>query len=112
MDEWMTLRGVQATDFAVAQAGEAEGEDLACDGDLGDLAAAALGDPFEGLGQRPVALGVALGGLDERPAQRAPDPSRLMCPRRALASELRTVGVSPAHAHKCRADGKRSMAPI
>ena len=37
----------QATDLSVAQAVEAEREDLARDGDLGDLAAAALGDPLE-----------------------------------------------------------------
>src|SRR4051794_20575738 len=63
-------RSVEATDLAVAQAVEAEGEDLAGDGDLGDLAPAALGDPLEGVGQRPVALGVLLRGLDQRPAQR------------------------------------------
>ena len=37
----------EAADFAVAQPVVAEGEDLAGDGDLGDVAPAALGDPVE-----------------------------------------------------------------
>src|SRR5207248_7922416 len=41
-------------------------------------------------------------------AQRsAGEPWREMCPRRALPSELRTVGASPAQAHRCRAVGNR-----
>ena len=60
----------QATDFSVAQAVVAEGEDLAGDGDFGDLAAAALGDPLEQVAQRAGAGGDLLRGLDERPAQR------------------------------------------
>src|SRR5688572_11367812 len=59
----------QATDLSVAQAVVAEGEDVAGDGDLGDLAPAALGDPLELLAQRARSGGDLLGGLDERPAQ-------------------------------------------
>src|SRR4051794_10658950 len=60
----------QATDLSVAQAVVAEGEDLARDGDLGDLGAAALGDALEEVAQWAGAGGDLLGGLDERPAQR------------------------------------------
>jgi hypothetical protein len=63
--------GCQATDLSVAQAVVAEHEDLARDGDLGDLLAAALGDPLVAVAQRAAAGAGVLGGLDERPAQRA-----------------------------------------
>jgi hypothetical protein len=59
----------EAADLAVAERVVAEGEDLAGDRDSGDLAAAALGDPF-GLGaQRPAAGGSVLRGFGECPAQ-------------------------------------------
>jgi hypothetical protein len=62
----------QAADLAVAQAVVVvEGEDLAGDGDLGDVAPAALGDPLEGGAQRPAAGGDLLRGLGQRPAARA-----------------------------------------
>ena len=101
----------QAADLAVAQAVVAEGEDLAGDGDSRDLAAAAFGDPFVLGAQRPAAGGGVLGGLAERPAQ---DRGALAgdVPRRALPSELRTVGVSPAHWQRCLAVGKRVTSPI
>ena len=105
------LRGIQATDFAVAQAVEAQGEDLARDGDLGDLAAAALGDPFEGLGSGPSPW-VFLWAASTSAQRSAPEPEPADVPEPAFASELRTVGVRPAHAHRCRAEGKRSMSPI
>src|SRR5215211_4486203 len=60
----------QATDLSVAQAVEAEREDLAGDRDLGDRLAAALCDPLVGVAQRAAAAAGVLGGLDERPAQR------------------------------------------
>jgi hypothetical protein len=39
--------GFEVADLAVAQTVVAEGQDLAGDGDSGDFAAAAFGDPFE-----------------------------------------------------------------
>src|SRR6266540_5541708 len=62
----------QATDLSVAQAVVAEGEDLACDRDLGDLPAAALGDALVGGAERTAAGGRVLGGLDERPTWMGP----------------------------------------
>ena len=87
----------QATDLAVAQAVVAEGEDLAGDGDSRDLAAAAFGDPFVLGAQRPAAGGCVCWAASQSPQRRIVEPWREMCPRRALPSELRTVGVSPAH---------------
>ena len=60
----------EAADLAVAEPVVAEGEDLAGDRDLGDLAPAALGDPLEHRAQRPAAGGDLLRGLGQRPAQR------------------------------------------
>jgi hypothetical protein len=60
----------QATDFSVAQAVEGECEDLARDCDLGDLQAAALGDPFEAVAERSAAAACVLGCLDPGPEQR------------------------------------------
>jgi hypothetical protein len=88
----------------------AEREDLAGDGDSGDLGAAALGDPFVLGPERPAAGGCVLRGLAQRPAQDR-GACREMCPRRALPSELRTVGVSPAHWHRCLAVGNRLTSP-
>src|SRR3954468_9500319 len=111
------VRGVEATDLAVAQAVEAEREDLARDGDLGALAAAATGRPRRWairskLSPSGPSPWVFLWAASISAHRNAPEPSRLMCPSRALASELRTVGVRPAHAQRCRAEGKRSIAPI
>ena len=55
----------QATDLSVAQAVVAEGEDLARQGDLGDLGGAPLGDPLEALPQRTLAEDRLLGGVDD-----------------------------------------------
>ena len=63
--------GCQATDLSVAQAVEAEREDQAGDGDLGNLLAAALGDALVAVAQRTAPGAGVLGGLDERLAQRA-----------------------------------------
>jgi hypothetical protein len=52
-----------ATDLSVAQAVEAEREDLPRDRDLGRLAAAALGDPLKRLAQRTAAAARRAGGL-------------------------------------------------
>jgi hypothetical protein len=86
----------------------AEREHLPGGGDLGDLAVAALGDPFELLAQRPAALN-GLRAASTSAQRSASEPGLEMWPGRALASELRTAGVSPAHAHRCRAVGKRSI---
>src|SRR5947209_4305276 len=59
----------EAADLTVAQAVVAEGEDLARDGDSGDLGAAAFGDPFILGARRPAAGGGVLRGLAQRPAQ-------------------------------------------
>ena len=89
----------EAADLAVAQAVVAEGEDLAGDGDLGDVAPAAFGDPLEGGTQWPVAGGDLLGGLGQRPAQRGrslagdvpqPGPCRRSCGRSAPAPPTHT----------------------
>ena len=56
----------QAADLAVAQPVVAEREDLPGDGDLGDLAAAAFGDPLVLGAQRSAAAGGVLGGLAQR----------------------------------------------
>src|SRR5262249_31010766 len=53
---------LEAADLAVAEPVVAEGEDLAGDRDLGDLAPAAFGDPLEGGAQRTVAGGDLLRG--------------------------------------------------
>src|SRR3954468_19925818 len=89
-------RPLEATDLAVAQAVETQREDLAGDGDLGDLAAAAPGDALEVLAQRAAALAGLLGGLDQRPAQR----------HRALARDVPkpSAGVRAA-------DGRRQSGP-
>ena len=101
----------QATDLAVAQAVVAEGEDLAGDGDLGDLAAAAFGDAFEVSRSGPPPW-LAFWAASTSAQRSGREPSPEMWPSRALASELRTVGVSPAQAHRWRALGKRVMSPI
>jgi hypothetical protein len=59
----------EAADLAVAQPVVAEGEDLAGNRDLGDLAAAAFGDPLVLGAQRPAAGWDVLRGFGERPAQ-------------------------------------------
>ena len=102
---------VQAADLAVSEAVVAKGKDLTGDGDFGDLGAAAFGDALILRSQRATADRDLLSGFGERPAQ---DRGALMgmCPSRALPSELRTVGVSPAHAHRCRAVGNRCTSPI
>ena len=93
----------QATDLSVAQAVEAEREDLAGDRDLGDLASASLGDPLVGVAQRAAAPGRVLCGLDERPAQRRRALGGDVAEPVRLPSELRTVGVNPAQAQRWRA---------
>ena len=76
--------GCQATDLSVAQAVEAEREDLAGDCDLGDLLATPLGDSLVGAAQRSSAGSGVLGGLDELPTQR----------RRALAGDVTEAGLA------------------
>jgi hypothetical protein len=102
----------QATDLSVAQAVVGEGEDLARDGDLGDLAPAALGDPLELLAQRPDPV-VIFCAASTSAQRRAGEPWREMCPRRALPSELRTVGVSPPTSTGASrwSDGPASVGP-
>jgi hypothetical protein len=57
---------LEAADLAVAEAVVVEGEHALGDGDLGDLAAAAVGDPLGGSAERAAALNGFLGGLDQR----------------------------------------------
>ena len=104
------VRACDQAHMAVAEPVLAEGEDVAGDGDLGDVAPAALGDPLEHRPQRPAASGNLLGGLGQRPAQRG---GALVgdVPQACLPSELRTLGVRPAQAHRCRAVGKRVTSP-
>ena len=105
-----TAAARKATDLSVAQAVKGQGEDLAGDSDLRELPPAAFRDPLEPLAHRSRAGSDLLRGLDQRPAQRG---RALMgeCPRRALPSELRTLGASPAHEHRCLAVGKRVTSP-
>ena len=100
----------EAADLAVAQPVVAEGEDLAGDGDLGDLAAAAFGDPLVLGAERPAAGGSVLRGLSQRPAQ---DRGALVgdVSQPGLAIGAAHGGVSPAQAHRCRAVGKRLTSP-
>jgi hypothetical protein len=79
--------------------------------DLGDLASAALSDPFDFSrdGPEPVVIFCA---ASTRAQRRAGEPWRVMCPSRALPSELRTLGVSPAQEHRCLTVGKRWISPI
>ena len=101
----------EAADLAVAQPVVAEGEDLAGDRDLGDVAPAAFGDPFE-VWRAAVRRRWGSSARLRVSAQRsAGEPWWEMCPRRALPSELRTVGASPAQAHRCWAVGKRVTSP-
>ncbi len=79
----------EAADLAVAQPAVAEGEDLAGDGDLGDLAAAAFGDPLVLGPQRPAAGGGVLRGLGQRPAQRG----------RALVGDVAHIAVNSKARH-------------
>jgi hypothetical protein len=102
---------LEVADLAVAQSVVAEGEDLPGDGDARDLAAVAFGDPFELLAQRSAAGGTCVAASTTA-QRRIDDPWREMFPRRALLSELRTVGVSPAQAQRCRAVGNRRTSPI
>ena len=61
-------RSLEAADLAVAQAVVAEGEHAPGERDLGDVPAAALGDPLE-CGAQCAAAGCGfLRGLDQRPA--------------------------------------------
>jgi uncharacterized protein (DUF849 family) len=60
---------LQTADLAVAQAVVTEGEDLPSDGDAGDFAPAAFGDPLELLTQRAAAGGNVRSGLHDGPAQ-------------------------------------------
>ena len=101
----------EAADLAVAEPVVAEGEDLAGDGDLGDVAPAALGDPLErrraaarrrwGSSGRPrSAPSAAPGSLGGRCAPAG--PCRRSCARSAPARPRRT---------ECRAVGKRLTSP-
>ena len=100
----------EAADLAVPEPVVAEGEDLAGDRDLGDVASAAFGDPLEHRAQRTAAGGDLLRRLGQRPAQRG----------RALAGDVPQAGFAvgaahgrcePSHAHRCRAVGKRVTLP-
>jgi hypothetical protein len=62
-------RCFEAADLAVAKAVVTEGEDFACDGDLGHLAPAPLLDPFLERFQWPLGLDGGLCRLDQPPAQ-------------------------------------------
>src|SRR5262249_20803293 len=86
----------QATDLSVAQAVEAEGEDLAGDRDLGDLLAAPLGDPLVALAERAAAGRGVLSGFDQRPPER----------RRALPGDVAEPGLAVG-----AADGRSQPRP-
>jgi hypothetical protein len=88
----------------------AESEVLAGDRDLRDVASAAFGDALESDAQRSAAGGI-FRAASVRAQRSAGLPWRVMCPRPALPSALRTVGASPAHAHNCHAVGKRLTSP-
>ena len=86
----------EAADLAVAQPVVAEGEDLAGDSDLRDVAPSAFGDPLELGAQRSAAGGDLLRGFGQRPAQRG----------RALAGD-----VPQARPAVGAADGRRQPRP-
>jgi Transposase IS116/IS110/IS902 family len=88
----------------------AKGEHAPGDGDLGDLLAAVLGDSFVA-GAEGHAAGGACWAASTKAQRSAGEPCPEMCPSRALPSEERTVGVSPAQAQSWRALGKRVMSP-
>src|SRR6266571_1296349 len=89
-------RSLQATDLAVAQAVVTKGEHAAGYGDLGDVAAAAFGDPLEGGAQRATTGRCFLRGLDQRPTYM----------RRALLRDVTEAGAAVG-----RADGRRETGP-
>src|SRR5437879_5846653 len=60
-------RSLETADLAVAQAVVAEREHAPGDGDLGDVAAAAFGDPLEGGAERAAACCCFLCCFDQRP---------------------------------------------
>lgn len=101
----------KATDLSVAQAVVTKRRDLSRHRDLGHLAAAALCDPLEGIAQRP-GVARACWAASTRAQRKAREPYFEMWPGRALPSELRTVGVSPAQAQSLRALGKHETSPI
>jgi hypothetical protein len=92
-------RSLQAADLAVAQTVVAEGEHAPGECDLGDVAAAAFGDPLEGGAQRTSTLGRLVRSLDQRPADVGGAlPGDVAEPRLAIGE--RTVGVRPAQAQR------------
>jgi len=99
---------LEAADFAVAEPVVAEGEDLAGDRDLGDLAPAALGDPLEHRAQRPAAGRRALAGDVPQPgfAVGAADGRREPRPRAQMAG-----GGEARHVADLGDDQHRGVAP-
>jgi hypothetical protein len=96
--------GIRPADLE-AQAGGVDRTAHGCRllGDLRPRRSAILSN-FSRNGPVPVVILCA----DSTSAQRkAGEPCRKMCPIRAWPSLLRTVGASPAQAHRCRALGKR-----
>jgi hypothetical protein len=76
-------------------------EDLAGDRDLGDVAPAAFGDPFELGARRPAAGGDLLGGLGQRPAQGG----------RALAGDVPEARFAVGASHGRREPRPRAQMP-
>jgi hypothetical protein len=101
---------LEATDLAVAEAVVAEGEHAPGDRDLGDLAAAALRDPFEGGAEWTAAGCCLLCRFDQGPAD----------VRRALPGDVPEAGAAVGADGRCQAgpgaevasaERKRSISP-
>ncbi len=86
-----------------------EGDDLAGDRHAGDLAVVAtLGDATDVGFEELAGL---LGGL-EAAQPTSFEPCLVIRPLIAVVSDSRWVGVSPAHEHRCRAEGNLVTSPI
>jgi hypothetical protein len=101
----------ELADLAVAQAVVAECEDLSGGGDAGDLRPRRLAIRSNCWRSGPPRVGRCVAASTSA-QRRIEDPCPEMLPRRALLSELRTVGVSPAQAQGRRAVGNLRTSPI